>query len=108
MRPFAKAAFSWITLTLGVLLGFFILVRVGQVSMPIDRSSPDWLMRWFEFAGVLEDRHGLASSCRYRWPGTYADAIADLRTTRIAAWSCAAIAASRTTTLADASVGAIA
>jgi hypothetical protein len=53
MRRFAKAAFSWITLTLGVLLGFVIFVRVGQVSMPIDRSSPDWLMRWLEFAGVF-------------------------------------------------------
>jgi hypothetical protein len=53
MRRFAKAAFSWITLTIGILLGFVILVRVGRVSMPIDRSSPDWFMQWLDFAGFF-------------------------------------------------------
>jgi hypothetical protein len=47
-----KAASSWIALILGALLGFIILVRMGQVWVPDDRSSPDWLMQWSGFVGV--------------------------------------------------------
>ena len=52
MREFAKAASSWIALTLGALLGFVILVRMGQAWVPDGRSSPDWLMQWSGFVGV--------------------------------------------------------
>jgi hypothetical protein len=52
MRRFAEAAFSWTTLTLGVLLGLLMTVDVGGMALPGGPGSSDWLVPWFEFAGV--------------------------------------------------------
>jgi hypothetical protein len=52
MRRIAKAALSWMVLTLGVIIGFLTAVLVGQAQMPGGSSSPDSLMQHFGFAGV--------------------------------------------------------